>query len=130
MDTSFSLTEALERFLTAKRSDGLRPKTLSDYRAHIRLFLRSLPPERSVGTVAASDLDRFMADERARLAAINEARAVEMGLPLTKRNCEANPYTMLARHTALAIFFGWLEDDDELGNPPSPFRNNRGKKRK
>lgn len=125
------LQEALERFLTAKRSDGLAKKTVHDYGYHVRLFLDSLPPgHQHVGGVLASDIDKFMADERERLAKERKAKLLKRGEPITKQNSDANSYTMRARHRALDIFFNWLEDSDELDNPSSPMRNKRGKKRK
>jgi len=126
-----TLDEALERFLMAKRSDGLEKKTVHDYGHHVRLLLRSLPVDRQmVSDITASDIDRFMADERVRLGEDRQARAEARGEAVTKQNSEANDHTMRARHRALDLFFTWCEDSDELGNPSSPMRNKRGKKRK
>lgn len=125
------LIEALRRFKIAKCSDGLAAKTIQDYAYYVRIFIKSVPDERAyVGQVTGSDLDSFMAAERKRLAEERKAKALKRGEPLTKQNSDANARTMRARHRALDIFFNWLEDNDDLGNPVSPFRNNRGKKRK
>lgn len=125
------LCEALKRFEVAKLSDGLKRKSVESYRHHVRLFLRSLPPERAmVGMVTAGDIDAFMASERLRLAELRKRRALAKGEPLTERNGEASGYSMLMNHGVLNLFFSWMEDSDELGNPSSPFRNRRGKKRK
>lgn len=125
------LEEALDRFRLAKVSDGLKPKTIRGYLYHIRLFIESLPPSmRYIGKIKMSDIDRFMSVERQRLAEFRKQRALARGEPLTKRNTNASSATMCAHHRALDIFFSWLEDDDESGNPCSPLRNNNGKKRK
>lgn len=126
-----SLTEALRRFELAKSSDGLAVKTIRDYAYYVRIFAQTVPAERAyVGQITGSDLDNFMASERKRLAEASKAKAQKRGEPLTKQNSDANARTMRARHRALDIFFNWLEDNDDLGNPISPFRNARGKKRK
>lgn len=125
------LEEALDRFRLAKLSDGLKPKTISGYLYHIKLFIQSLPEScRYIGKVRASDIDRFMSVERQRFAERRKQQALARGDPLTKRNTDASSATMRAHHRALDIFFSWLEDDDESGNPRSPLRNNNGKKRK
>lgn len=88
------LEDALVRYEQAKRSDGLAKKTVEGYIQQVRLFVDSLPPgKRQVGLVTASDIDKFMADERDRLAILREARVRKRGEPVTKRDKDASPAT-------------------------------------
>lgn len=100
------LADALTLFLVFRRGEGLKAKTLRGYQMHIQAFIDSLPSDRRVvGAVRTADIATFQAHELERL----KIRSVR------------------GRHRALDIFFNWLSDNDELGNPPNPMRRRDGR---
>lgn len=101
------LETALQNFVTFKKAEGLKLKTIIGYELHITLFIKSLSDEQAVvGQVRT----QYIADFQAK----------ELGRGMKTR-------TVRARHRALDMFFNWLSDNEDYGNPPSPMRRADGR---
>lgn len=103
------LSDLLAAFLAIKRGEGLKPKTVVMYESHINRFIASLPcRRRQLPAVTVADIAAFLIAE--------EKRGMSIG-------------TRRARHRALDIWFNWISDQDEYGNPPNKLRRLDGRLR-
>lgn len=86
------LSDLLESYILVKTAERLKPHTISMYRAHLRLFIDSLPTcRRNLASLTVADVAAFLAAETDR----------GMGV-----------ITCRARHRAIDIWFNWISDSD------------------
>lgn len=101
--------EVITTFLQFKRNEGLKPKTLQNYQIHISGFFEFLPLERT---------------------RISEITSFDIANYISKRTLDGlKPASLKGLYRALHLFFAWLENMDEYGNPPHPFYGNFRKKK-
>lgn len=103
------LSDLLDQYLSIKKGEGLKSHTITMYRDHLARFIASLPlGRRNLASVSVADVAAFLVAEEER----------GMGV-ITRR----------ARHRALDIWFSWISDQDEFGNPPNLLRRADGRLR-
>ncbi len=99
--------EALNLFLEAIIAEGLSPQTIQFYRHHLQQFINSQPSDKQqLNQYRPSDINAFLVKQR------------QAGL---------SDVSAYAYFRSLHRFFNWCEDNDEVGCPPSPMRNLKGK---
>lgn len=100
------VTDAIAKFNRAKKEEDIRPKTLANYAAILRIFGGSLPPDYLIARVEPRNVERFLDGQ-----ALND----------TSRQ------TYL-RH--LRTFFRWCQQENLLQTLPMPAKKKNGRKPK
>ena len=61
------LKDVVDMFVASKQGELVKDATIDSYKKHLKLFIKSLPPDKArLGKVMASDISFFLASERKR----------------------------------------------------------------
>ena len=96
-----SLAAAITAFHGQMLRQGFSENTVKAFQADLRLLTKHMAANRSVGSVAQSDLEQFLAWMRA-----------DRGVP-------CSPKSYARRLTTLKVFFGWLAEAEVIPTDPA-----------
>ncbi|WP_286884060.1 tyrosine-type recombinase/integrase [Aneurinibacillus sp. UBA3580] len=90
IDTRYTLDDALDIFVRAKEAEGMRPRTLADYRRHMEFFKRYLPSDITyIDEITPSlirDYITYLRKEHRAYEGVEGREKTEKGLSITTIN--------------------------------------------